>query len=78
MFSKSPMFVPVKWMLTGSSGQSSYVGSTFPICVPSTIAELGWFRISPWLLPLIRLTAPTCEGPKVVPNELSLIEKCWA
>ena len=32
----------------------------------------------PWVWPLIRLIAPTVDGPKFVPNELSLIAKFCA
>ncbi len=30
-FSRFPMLRPVKWMFSAEDGQSSYVGSTFPI-----------------------------------------------
>ena len=32
----------------------------------------------PWVWPETRLIAPTVDGPKFVPNELSLIAKFWA
>jgi hypothetical protein len=32
----------------------------------------------PPVSPEARLIAPGEDGPKVVPNELSLIAKCWA
>src|SRR5271154_1929550 len=35
-------------------------------------------RAAPLVFPEIRLTAPTADGPKFVPNELSLIAKFWA
>ena len=44
---------------------------------PSVAAPLI-IRPTPPVSPDARLIAPGDDGPKVVPNELSLIAKCWA
>ena len=46
---------------------------------PSVVALLmALDRITPPVLPETRLIAPGADGPKVVPNELSLMAKDWA
>jgi hypothetical protein len=59
--------------------QSSWAatGRGSPMIVPlSTVLAMSGV-VAPWVWPLIRLSAPTVDGPKVELNELSLMEKCW-
>src|SRR2546421_12590788 len=55
---------------------TSPLGCGSPVTVPSVTSVLG--PEAPWVWPDTRLSAPTVEGPKLVPYELSLIAKRWA
>src|SRR5450432_2193011 len=77
---------------TGVVRQLSNAGRGSPISAPlfkpAAIAPSGFPGVFPsaakgcsvaqQVLPEIKLTAPTDDGPKFVPKELSLIEKCCA
>src|SRR6185312_678113 len=75
--SRSPTFLPdiVTPPLPQSSSEAA--GSGSPITVPFS-TPLATGGVAPCVWPLMRLIAPTVEGPKFVLNELSLSAKCCA
>src|ERR1700716_3394604 len=78
-FSRSPTFLLLGDIATvGLPEQSSNAGSGSPITVPFDVLSGMAGGVAPWVCPLTRLSAPGVEGPNVVLNELSLIEKCCA
>src|SRR5215471_6048488 len=60
--------------------QSSFAatGRGSPMIVPLATLFAMSGVVVPWVWPLIRLSAPGVDGPKVELNELSLIAKCCA
>src|SRR5580658_5796756 len=78
-FSRSPMFLPAKFPRLVELEQTSPVGSAsltnvmppFPSLITEDSAPL--IVCTPLVCPEIRLMAPSVEGPKLVPYELSLI-----
>src|SRR5271156_5374170 len=77
-FNRSPMVLPDMLKFALVEEQTSPVGSASPISVipplPSATVAEATFRglMTPLVWPEMRLTAPTVEGPKLVPKEWSL------
>src|SRR5712692_1105843 len=79
------------WNLGFDATQSSSRGRGSPITapviaalamLPDALAGLPFGRVGNKVpgnvFPATKLSAPGVDGPKVVPQELSLIAKCWA
>src|SRR6516164_298793 len=80
LLSRSPMFVPETEALAALAiVQSSFAagGRGSPMTVP-LLTFPGLSGVAPCVWPLMRSSAPTVDGPKFVPYELSLIAKCCA
>src|SRR6185312_3897904 len=74
--SRSPTFWPDIVTVPLAQSSSAVDGSGSPITVPFSTPLAA--TVAPCVWPLTRSSAPTVEGPKFVPNELSLSAKCWA
>src|SRR5262245_44999170 len=77
LLSRSPMFLP-DIVMPPALAQSSLNGCGSPIIVLFSTEPAMFGMSEPCVWPEIRLIAPTVDGPKLVPNELSLIEKFCA
>src|SRR5579885_567185 len=77
-FSRSPTFCPlmvIKVLVGMVQSSSATDGLGSPITEPAETFPAGFpeVTVAPCVCPAMRFKTPGVEGPKVVPNELSLI-----